>query len=912
MEVIRFSDVWEMYKMKFVIDEKTVWDNFWALKGINLSIVKGETVGIIGENGAGKSTTLKLIAGMLKPDRGTVTVSGRACGLLELGAGFQSELTGQENISLNLSLFGLAHSVIDEKFQAIVDFASIGKFIYAPVKCYSQGMFVRLAFAVAVHTDPDILLIDDTLAVGDEFFQKKCVKKIFELRDQGKTIVFVTHDMTMLRRLCMRTILLKQGNLVKDDTTTNVLPLYTLLVGAKEGIGTLQKGSLMVVFNNGKLFFYWEKVLLTPEYGLYASFLVENRWYTTLEAEWEVEVNDNTQITAKGTFYRLGLIQIWKLLFHDNYEISIEIEVQNQESIYIQDGRINVMVTTQYEHWLIPEERGDFPAIHEEDKNWQIVANNQIGNKVIAVRGPESKDILIPSFIFERLGGSSQGYSQVYNTDYFTHCRVLQLQADVNSSSEYKSKSFVYFSGKVSLAVSDINAYLMRRSNESVLLCGDMKILFTKGRCSVFYKDIPLTKSNHIGVLLYLEERKYLSDQAYWEFEKKGENILIARCSWKNLPLVYIWEIEILEDFSCVWRMKMEVLREISIPQQSFVFNFSEKYTYYSTSFDRGLFPDDFSDEEVDMVRQCVVCDPIMLQGANENLPDISLQIVGGKNNFIKIFNTDMSRKARRVLVERVESEDHNSFLPGIHECFAVKMNVGKKNSVPVVFKTVSLQSDVLKFSFDNGRGVLQWGEKQLTTKMGFYTSLFWQKRWFDSQSQAVWEIKEKKEKFIVVLGKWRHLPISQIWSIYHNEKNVFEVNIAMQVHEEISFDCLQTNIMLSERYNKWFTQSDQGSFPEFKGDIDDNWDIVWPYSSVRQSQPMYVGVSNQSLDKTLLPGIKLFCHARQKNERLNVVNSDLYYRGRVLRCSQNEKTFFLPGQYQFYTGKIEVDPLIS
>ncbi len=200
MVVVQFKDVWEMYRIKFVIAGKSRPENFWALKGINFEVQKGEVLGIIGENGAGKSTILKLIAGMLKPDRGEVSVSGRVAGLLELGSGFQPELTGMENIRLIAALFGLKASQIQDKYDDIIHFASLGKFIHAPVKCYSQGMFVRLAFAIAVHVDPDIFLIDDTLAVGDEYFQRKCLKKIFEIKNQAKTIIFVSHDMAMLSR----------------------------------------------------------------------------------------------------------------------------------------------------------------------------------------------------------------------------------------------------------------------------------------------------------------------------------------------------------------------------------------------------------------------------------------------------------------------------------------------------------------------------------------------------------------------------------------------------------------------------------------------------------------------------------------------------------------------------------------
>ena len=180
MRAIQFKHVWEMYRIKFSEGTKTYWDDFWPLQDISFGVEEGETLGIIGVNGSGKSTMLKLIAGMLKPDKGEISVQGKVSGLLELGAGFEHEMTGRENVYTLANLYGLSHEQIKNKFNAITEFADIGRFINAPVKCYSQGMFVRLAFAIAINMDADILLIDDTLAVGDEYFQRKCIKKIFE------------------------------------------------------------------------------------------------------------------------------------------------------------------------------------------------------------------------------------------------------------------------------------------------------------------------------------------------------------------------------------------------------------------------------------------------------------------------------------------------------------------------------------------------------------------------------------------------------------------------------------------------------------------------------------------------------------------------------------------------------------
>ena len=186
-------------------------EEFWALRNVNFDIEKGETVGIIGPNGSGKSTILKLIARVSFPTEGEVEVSGKVAPLIELGAGFHPELTGRENIFLNGSILGLSKEEITRKFDSIVNFADIGEFIDTPVKHYSSGMFMRLGFSVAVHTDPEILLVDEILAVGDEEFQKKCFRKMNEFQKAGVSIVFVTHDLKRVCEFCERVLLVSEG-----------------------------------------------------------------------------------------------------------------------------------------------------------------------------------------------------------------------------------------------------------------------------------------------------------------------------------------------------------------------------------------------------------------------------------------------------------------------------------------------------------------------------------------------------------------------------------------------------------------------------------------------------------------------------------------------------------------------------
>ena len=191
-------------------------DDFTALHPLDLAIEAGESLALLGRNGSGKSTLLKLLAGVMAPDSGQVRVRGRLAGLLEVGAGFHPDLTGRENVFLNAAILGLSRAQVEERFDDIAAFADIGRFLDTQVRFYSSGMFLRLAFAVAVHTEPDVFLVDEILAVGDEAFRAKCLDRIERLAGEGRTLVVVSHDLPLVERLCSRGVLLDRGRLVTD------------------------------------------------------------------------------------------------------------------------------------------------------------------------------------------------------------------------------------------------------------------------------------------------------------------------------------------------------------------------------------------------------------------------------------------------------------------------------------------------------------------------------------------------------------------------------------------------------------------------------------------------------------------------------------------------------------------------
>ena len=216
------------------LTKKKLYREHYALHDINITVHKGECVGIIGTNGAGKSTILKIITGVLNPTEGNVTVNGRISALLELGAGFNMEYTGIENVYINGTMCGFTREEIDAKLDDILEFAGIGDFVNQPVKTYSSGMFVRLAFAVAINIDPEILIVDEALSVGDVFFQAKCYHKFEEFKAKGKTILFVSHALDTIQKYCDRAILLNKGKKIAEDEPKPIIDMYNKIMATQK------------------------------------------------------------------------------------------------------------------------------------------------------------------------------------------------------------------------------------------------------------------------------------------------------------------------------------------------------------------------------------------------------------------------------------------------------------------------------------------------------------------------------------------------------------------------------------------------------------------------------------------------------------------------------------------------------
>lgn len=904
MVAIRFEDVWELYRIKFLIEGKAQWEDFGALGGVNLTIDSGETVGIIGENGSGKSTMLKLIYGMIKPDKGRITVNGKVSGLLDLGAGFQPELTGSENIYLICSLFGLKQNEISKTYNDIASFADIGKFINAPVKCYSQGMFVRLGFAIAIHMDPEILLIDDALAVGDEQFQKSCIKKIFDFKERGKTIILVTHDTNMLRRLCARTVFVKDGLIIKDGLTDTVIPFYSQMFGPRNTKEIITQGDLSVIFNNGRLSLNWREHLITPHYAGHTTFGVNDVLYRSYQADWEVLKIGQNKITAHGVFYQLGISQDWEIELVGNGQLQWKIVMNREVPVKIERGYTNLVLSSDYLNWSTPFESGVFPEINETIRSWQRLFNSIIPQQYIAVSPSTDTQTDIPTLIFEEevTPGSE---AEIFNSDYLNNYRVLQFRVPTpTQNDDVQIGSFGFFCGKITVGLKDPAVYLEHIRSDFILSKGEWKAIFNNGRIFLYFKGQPLTKDSHLDLSFLSSKKWYSSYTASWQVERRNDRLLVARGRWTDLNLEQIWKIEMQEQGGFSWEVSYLIIEPVEIEQQCLQLSFVPEYKHWFSEYGQGDFPRVFQESDVDLAQRCLPKGPITIKADQTAIPGLCVEFPEAAYTFAKIFNSSFFNKSRVIRIERIEPEDKLTFSAGEHSVFKVKLGLQAAKNVVANGRPINLVAKDLGFIFQQGRGRIFWKGIELTKQLGFYTSLRSLGRWHDSIRGANWEVQKESSDTCTVLGRWLHLPVTQCWQIKLVEPDVIDFTITTQAVDKFSTDRIQINSMFVEKYNQWFANGQQDYFPEFSGDCDDDWSMQFAKQQLNKEND-FIGIAHDLNKGLRLPKITLTACSGSAAFALGVLNSDLAHRGRVLQCLQKGEFNFNINDELRYQGRL-------
>jgi ABC-type polysaccharide/polyol phosphate transport system ATPase subunit len=827
MNIVEFKDVWEKYRIKFIDEGKVSWEEVWALEGIDFSLEPGEVLGVIGHNGAGKTTLLKLIAGMLMPDKGEVAVSGKVSTLMELGAGFNPEFTGRENIAINARIYGLAEKDLEERLDEIAQFAGLGRFINAPIKYYSQGMYMRLAFALAIYVEPDILLIDDILAVGDEEAQRKCVAKILELKQAGKTIVIVSHDMHMIARLCSRVLLLENGRIIATGLPQSVIPRYLEQLGDKNGIGVLARQNLRAVFNNGRLVITYSGVGITKGMGGYVSFLTQltpglDTRFCSFNLEWRIIKLSVDEIVAEGLSQDKEVALVWTMkVLKDSLQLQVKVK-----SSALRQPRLDLLLDSDYKKWLTLESEGEFPAFSHKT-NWQDLDLYACPEAELALTG--EGETAVPVLFFKL--GAKETQVKLFNSGYEQEARIIQAYASENPVS-LEIKVFArteefqdYFTGAKERFLMKQEQELARRRELHSIFSGDLR-LFADAPAKairIYFKDREITRLSGLHISFLLNKVWYDLTCADWQVERKGENLAL-NISWQQLGIVQAWEIFFREGV-LFWRVYSEArqLYEFEVFKAGLIL--SPLYRTFFCGCQQAEFPAEFSRWQ-DMPLENPDARLFGVRREN-NLPAVVFEAPQNLSRLIQNSDNQACCRALQLnLIKQAALQKNFSFstsfaFPQDDSLIGVyideereKKNLRQQEELKSWRDLFTICSGDFRLFADSGQKVLRlyFKGREITAGEGLCSTFNTREiRLFMKEAQ--WRVEKASQQQLILALEYPLSSLSQIWRLAFSQSNALDIKIEIETKNELVLTGQEIRLELKDEFKNWFTAQEQGDF---------------------------------------------------------------------------------------------------
>ncbi len=567
-------------------------ETFAALDDVSFTVEQGEAVGVIGANGSGKSTLLKILAGVTQPTSGRAAVHGRVASLLELGAGFHPMLTGRENIYLNAGLLGLRRRDTDAVFDAIVNFADIGPFLDNPVDTYSSGMYVRLGFAVAVHSDPDVFLVDEVLSVGDESFQRKCRERIGELREQGKTIVFVSHDLNIVNTLCERVFLLSKGSLISRGGSQETIDYYLRQTGSDEGVHVMRADGLEAVFSHGRVSVYRHGREVTAPGGLHCFIDSMGTRHVSTQAAWQVVDKGAAHCRARGVMPRLPVTLWWDVSIAEG-ALHWRIDAECARAVEIAGADAHVHLPTRYRDWLYGDLEGVFPDIEPGDVTWADAAAPEATCREAAIfpEDAQGDGTALPPVDFAL--ASSQPYLRMTlsNTDFITGCRVLQAGIRIPSN-ERPTPAGTHELVTLRMDMEKDAAAIRERARQGrVVTSGPLAARFDNGRVRLSYEGEELTQFFHVYAAILSGNLWNDSANLQWETVERDNGTLRATGAARRFPFRQHWTLRPV-DKGVALEIVLEVLEPWTAQEYHTSVVLRAEYERWATEHESGAFPE--------------------------------------------------------------------------------------------------------------------------------------------------------------------------------------------------------------------------------------------------------------------------------------------------------------------------------
>jgi ABC-type polysaccharide/polyol phosphate transport system ATPase subunit len=653
---------------------------FTALQDISLSVEAGESLGIIGANGSGKSTLLKIIAGVTVPTTGEVKVWGRVASLLELGAGFHPMLTGRENVYLNAGIMGMRHAEVDRVIDDIVEFSGVGAFIDSPVDTYSSGMFVRVAFAVAVHVNPDVFLVDEVLAVGDEEFQRRCRTKLSELRTQGKTLVFVSHDLGIVNTLCDRVVLLHEGQMLSRPTPQQTIDFYLRTVGREEGICTLSEGDTEVIFNNGHLNIFHKQHEVTAASGTQADLVHLNSLHLGPSAEWRVLERSSSRLTASGRMPRLPMHLIYELELKDGklvWRMALQVDQPTEIDVF----SANLCLPVQYGSWVYGDLSGDFPEIMPDDLHWNLVVMRDPDVLETAalpdLTGDQNSPL--PPVVITMTPHASHMTMEWYNNDYISGSRVMQAAMRLPKGTpafSHGRADILTLTLDMNMPIESVRNWAREREARRVLRSGGTKTRFRRGRLYIEHDDEMLTHCLHGYGSIMIGNLWTDSQNMRWESVERRGSSLLAKASSRRFPFGEEWQLTETENGLQVkiWLIVQETLE---VQEYHFCLVLRKEYSSWATDNETGTFPDQSGLDDWKHLNR-IYSPGRYIHAYSDVLPTVKLELEDEAPSLrMTAINTEAGQEGRVIQALRTPERGLLTFEAGRHLYFSGAIRVG-------------------------------------------------------------------------------------------------------------------------------------------------------------------------------------------------------------------------------------------
>ena len=661
-----------------------------ALQDISISVEPGESLGIIGRNGSGKSTLLSLIAGVSLPTTGRVAVHGRVASLLELGAGFHPMLTGRENVYLNAGLLGMRHAQVDEVFESIVTYSGIGDFIDQPVDTYSSGMYVRIGFAVAVHTNPDVFLVDEVLSVGDEEFQRKCRHTIGELREQKKTIVFVSHDLGIVNTLCERVVLLDKGRMLHRDTVQKTISFYLRQVGRERGVHTFRSGALEAIQCEGRVSLFRDQQELTAPDGLVMHLHSLGQIHRSTAAEWEVSEATEHGCTAAGHMSRLPLRLIWTLRL-DQGRLHWDAAMEVLREVTLESADLCGFWPAHYTRWHYGEVSGWFPEIRPSDLSWNMVAfpsKAQFGSedvRLAAIEGEEDSALQPVIASFEPCLPQFSMYWA--NSEYSGYSRIMMISARFGEQEQR------FAPGRYALFSMTLDATLARESmRQEVRACreafrkrlhaersldsGPCTAFFEEGHIRLAWKGEEFTSYLHVYGSMLIQQLWNDSQNLHWTSIESDGRVLRSSGESRRFPFRQHWTLECLDD-GFGWRIELEALEPLEVQEYHATAVLAPDYERWQTDFESGGYPPFERGKDTWVHLNKSYAPGKRITALSSDRPSVTLESTADELPFrMTAINTKYDENARVLQALRTAESGRLHFPAGRHLYFAGRIRI--------------------------------------------------------------------------------------------------------------------------------------------------------------------------------------------------------------------------------------------